>query len=160
GVERTTDAVFDPMPVVEHDRVHVHVTLEPQATYVMLVDLVPRIAGDQPRSDEDFAFDAALNNLRRTYQGWTDPCTRLQSDNEALDDRLVGRNLEDLRMLCDVRPTGLYPTAGVPWYAVPFGRDALVTSLQTLALNPELARGSLRFLAQHQGQKEDSFREE
>src|SRR5205807_1933482 len=64
------------------------------------------------------------------------------------------------RGLDDDRPTGLFPTAGVPWYAVPFGRDALITSIQTLALNPELAVGSLRYLALHQGTKVDPYREE
>ena len=50
-------------------------------------------------------------------------------------------------------PTGLLPVAGIPWFAVPFGRDSLITSLQTLCLNPDIAYGTLRFLAQHQGRK-------
>ncbi len=65
-----------------------------------------------------------------------------------------------MRMLLDRYPTGIYPTAGVPWFAVPFGRDALLTSSFVLPMNPELARGALRFLAAHQGRRVDPRTEE
>ena len=65
-----------------------------------------------------------------------------------------------MRMLCDSYPTGVYPTGGLPWFAVPFGRDALFTSMFALPLNPNIARGALRFLAEHQGHKEDADTEE
>src|SRR5204863_2366183 len=51
-------------------------------------------------------------------------------------------------------------SAGVPWYASPFGRDALITGFQSLLVNPDIARDALLFLAAHQGRKEDAFREE
>jgi glycogen debranching enzyme len=56
-------------------------------------------------------------------------------------------------MLCTRHDTGIYPTAGLPWYAVPFGRDALITAILMLHVNPELARGVLRYLAKHQGRR-------
>jgi glycogen debranching enzyme len=40
-----------------------------------------------------------------------------------------------------------------------FGRDALITALQTLALDPALARGALRTLAEHQARDDDPFRD-
>jgi glycogen debranching enzyme len=43
---------------------------------------------------------------------------------------------------------------------VPFGRDTLITSMQLLPFNPELARGVLRFLAAHQGKRFDEDSEE
>ena len=43
------------------------------------------------------------------------------------------------------------PNAGIPWYAVPFGRDSIITAVQTLSYNPSLAEGTLRVLAHHQG---------
>src|SRR5580700_11419867 len=51
-------------------------------------------------------------------------------------------------------PEGPYRTiaAGVPWFAALFGRDSIISSFQTLALNPALARGTLRSLAERQGQ--------
>jgi glycogen debranching enzyme len=41
-----------------------------------------------------------------------------------------------------------------------FGRDSLVTSLQTLMLNPQIATGTLRFLANCQGTKVDPWHDE
>jgi glycogen debranching enzyme len=54
-------------------------------------------------------------------------------------------------MLMNRYGTGLYPTGGLPWYAVPFGRDTLISSILLLHFNPEIARGVLRFQAAHQG---------
>ena len=48
----------------------------------------------------------------------------------------------------------------MPWYASPFGRDALITGFQALLVNPEIARDALLFLAAHQGKRRDDFREE
>src|SRR5215469_5565763 len=158
GIRRTTEIVFHPVPRIHRGRACLQVELEPHETFVLLVDILPVIGEGQPEAD--FHFDPALNALERQYQVWNQACTRYESDNESLDGGLLWRNLEDLRVLCDDRPTGLFPTAGVPWYAVPFGRDALITSLQTLALNRDLAIGSLRYLARHQGTRVDPAREE
>src|ERR687884_796024 len=52
------------------------------------------------------------------------------------------------------------PPAGIPWFAVPFGRDSLITAMQTLPLRPDVAAGTLRFLAQHQGTQRNDYRDE
>jgi glycogen debranching enzyme len=66
----------------------------------------------------------------------------------------------DLRILLEEYDTGLFPMAGIPWFSAPFGRDALISSIQTLMINPEVARGTLRYLAHQQGRRVDTSREE
>lgn len=158
GVRRETEIVFHPLPRLMGDRASLQLRLEPQETFVLLVDVLPLLGPDEP--DPQFDFDGALESLEHTYTAWNTACAGWSTDNEVLNQGLVWRSQEDLRILCDDGPTGLFPTAGVPWYAVPFGRDALITSLQTVALNPELGRGTLRYLARYQGTKVDRARAE
>jgi glycogen debranching enzyme len=52
------------------------------------------------------------------------------------------------------------PAAGLPWFMTMFGRDSILTSLQTLPFAPELAATTLRELGLRQGTRTDDFRDE
>jgi glycogen debranching enzyme len=56
--------------------------------------------------------------------------------------------------------TYVLPAAGLPWFMTLFGRDTLITSLQTLWVGPGLARGALHLLGALQGTRTDDFRDE
>ncbi len=83
----------------------------------------------------------------------------VRSDNVFFN-RLLIRGMHDLEMMCTNTPEGLYPYGGIPWYVAPFGRDALITSIEFLPWFPDVARGTLGFLAAYQGTKRDEFTEE
>jgi glycogen debranching enzyme len=165
GVRRATEIVLHPTPELhENGHATIRAHLEPHGdphgrdVLIAVVDILPLLGGERPEPDQ--SFDASLAGLKRAYDRWNRSSTRFSTSNEVLDQTLLWRNLEDLRVLCDEQPGGLLPTAGIPWYAVPFGRDAIITSIQSMALNPDLAEGSLRYLARHQGTRLDSFQEE
>jgi len=71
----------------------------------------------------------------------------------------VRRSAADLRMLVSRTPHGLYPSAGVPWFSTPFGRDGIIAALQTLWVNPRIARGVLEYLAATQADSVDEARD-
>lgn len=87
------------------------------------------------------------------------PMTQIHTGHTFFD-RLLTRGANDMVMLSAATETGAYPYAGIPWYSCPFGRDGLITSLEFLPWQPEIARGTLAFLARYQGTKEDFFTEE
>ncbi|MBP5975641.1 amylo-alpha-1,6-glucosidase [Brasilonema sp. CT11] len=49
------------------------------------------------------------------------------------------------------------PAAGIPWFVAVFGRDSIITSLQTMAVYHEFARGTLLRLAQLQATELDDW---
>jgi len=75
-------------------------------------------------------------------------------------DRVFARAGQDLAALAGATEYGPVPLAGAPWFATVFGRDSLIAAYQALPVAPSLARGTLRYLAAHQGTTVDDAREE
>ncbi|HZO22242.1 MAG TPA: glycogen debranching N-terminal domain-containing protein, partial [Steroidobacteraceae bacterium] len=76
-----------------------------------------------------------------------------------LFDEWINKSRSDLALLTTDLATGPYPYAGIPWFATQFGRDAIITALQTLWTQPRLAAGVLRFLASTQARETSAFRD-
>ena len=84
-------------------------------------------------------------------------CTVLGA-NHAFN-RWVRRSTADLHMMVTETEHGPYPYAGIPWFSTPFGRDGIITALELLWADPEVARGVLWFLAQTQATTRDDARD-
>lgn len=69
-------------------------------------------------------------------------------------------DLAALRFTPVIAGTKSLPAAGLPWFMTLFGRDSILTSLQSLPFAPELAETTLRVLAEWQGTRVDDFRDE
>jgi glycogen debranching enzyme len=144
---RVTEVILRPPGI------HQRLELGQGQVFVLEVDILPG------SGHERATFEGGLDRIRNSYKQWSADCATFETDNPALNE-LLQQSRDDMRMLCDFYPTGIYPTGGLPWFAVPFGRDALFTSMFALPMNPEIARGALRYLAAHQGKKVDLDTEE
>ncbi len=159
GVIRRTEVVVNRAPASQQDGALTwHFHLESKETVTLVIDVIPVIGENE--STLNYLYDDALQALQASYRRWHDNTSRIRTDNAFLDRGLLRRSQMDLRILLEEYDTGLFPMAGIPWFSAPFGRDALIASMQTLMINPEIARGTLRYLAQQQGRRVDTSREE
>ena len=116
-------------------------TLEPHERWLLTVEVIPQPANGP--------------NIVGTVPRETTPAS-IWTDNRIFN-KLLLRCRQDLEALQTSFPEGSLPAAGIPWFVAPFGRDSLITSLQTLPLNPQRAIGTLRVLASLQGTKVDTI---
>jgi glycogen debranching enzyme len=101
----------------------------------------------------------AMRSSRAPIDEWLVRRTRVTSDDE-LFNRVLRRSLVDLRMLSSRLDGHDYYAAGIPWFGTLFGRDSLVTALETLAFDGAMAAGTLRLLADRLGRRVDAAHEE
>jgi glycogen debranching enzyme len=94
------------------------------------------------------------------YHAWARSTTTIVTDHE-LFNRTINRSISDLRLLVNDGPTegDRYIAAGVPWFTTLFGRDSIITALQTLAFRPQIAVETLEVLAALQATELDDFRD-
>ncbi len=102
-----------------------------------------------PRAYE-LAEAASLGSLDRARSQYAEVETSSERFNQWLR-----RSAADLRMLVSDTAHGAYPYAGVPWFSTPFGRDGIIAALQTIWINPLIARGVLEYLAATQADRID-----
>ncbi len=156
GIVRRTRLAFDPSPAsLDRDSASFDVLLEPQSATTLGVR-IECVRDGQPPSPLSFddAVTAAATELRAMREG----AARITTSSELFDD-WVARSWADLHMMTTATPHGLYPYAGVPWFSTVFGRDGIITALETLWAHPALAAGVLRYLAAEQATVEDAARD-
>jgi glycogen debranching enzyme len=83
---------------------------------------------------------------------------QIHSSNSRFND-WIKRSLADVQMMTIGNRERNYPYAGVPWFSTVFGRDGIVTALETLWIDPSIARGVLEFLSTTQATEIDESRE-
>ncbi|HWW83360.1 MAG TPA: amylo-alpha-1,6-glucosidase [Vicinamibacterales bacterium] len=144
GEGRRTIVTWSEQPsTTSTDSIGFDFELQPQSPVSLCLSI--RCDRDQrlvaPRSyrEASSAAKAALDQTRSEY-------AIVETSSERFN-QWVRRSAADLRMLATRTEHGEYPYAGVPWFCTPFGRDGIITALQTIWINPRLARGVLTYLA-------------
>ncbi len=96
--------------------------------------------------DPPVVYGVALDASGQRLAALRSQQCRIFSSNDEFNEWL-NRSASDLTMMTTLRAEGPYPYAGVPWFSAPFGRDGLISALQFLWVDAELAKGVLSYLA-------------
>lgn len=155
GQTRATHICFDPQPqelTENHARFDITVPPGDRATIYMRVSCERMARPCEPLSRQ------FLRSLRESMQALKQSrarSARLHSSNQLFNE-VARRSVADITMLSTDTEYGPYPYAGIPWFSTVFGRDAIITALETLWLDPSISRGVLGYLAAHQATQFDA----
>ncbi len=138
-------------------------SLEPGARWRLVVGVQPQLDGATPLAAGSFAreLDEERGRAEQSLREWQSHAPELS----VAWDELVhtwNRSLADLaslRMRVPELADGELLAAGTPWFMTVFGRDTIISSLQSLLLGPDLAAGTLRALAATQATADDPERD-
>jgi glycogen debranching enzyme len=153
-IDRRARLCFDPPPTyLSPQRAEFEMLLAPRERRTLAFTLQCE-SGDE-KTVGDPRFFTAIRRARRELKTLSSRGAQLRTSNDVFNE-VLQRSSADLAMLCTDTPHGSYPYAGIPWFSTAFGRDGLITAIEMLWLDPDLARGVLRFLAAHQATEESA----
>jgi glycogen debranching enzyme len=158
GFPGLTQVVLSERGQADGSKVTYRIALEPRETWRLRADVIP--AADGMRTAVQLAerrFGDELARVRASLAAWRlrVPQLRASWDDLSQSFRQSVADLSSLRMDEDTRVPGQLPAAGMPWFMTVFGRDTLITCLQTLLFGPELAQNALAVLAELQATEDD-----
>ena len=157
GGDARTQVILSQQGHVELGKVRYWVELPPRGTWTLDVEVVPSVDGEQimPRVARR-RFGEERERVEESLSAWK---LRVPQIRASWDDvyHSFTRSVADLASLRIHGGEGLgnLPAAGMPWFMTVFGRDTLITCLQTLLFGPELARSALEVLAGLQATEEN-----
>jgi glycogen debranching enzyme len=157
--EARTQVLLSQRGTLNGSGIEYDVALEPKHTWDLQLDVVPLVntAELAPRLVER-RFGDELVHVRDALAAWQLRVPQLRSgwDDLARSFSQSVADLASLRMRSEADPgRGRLPAAGMPWFMTVFGRDTIITCLQTLLFGPELARTALEVLAELQAKEDD-----
>lgn len=152
-LERNTRISFNPVPDNIAETATFLIDLKPKESTVIYIRIHTR------DTTEDLTWDEAFARQQQHKKQWFSGLPEIKTSNQALN-KVLEQSFNDLYLLTNNLGEGDFPVAGTPWFAVPFGRDSILTALQMLPFKPELAKGTLKTLAKYQGQATNKYTEE
>jgi glycogen debranching enzyme len=158
GFPGRTQVVLSERGYVDGSSVSFNVRLAPRQRWQLRVDVfaAPDGIGIVPSTSErEFGDERA--RVRDSLAAWELQVPQLRSSWDDLSSsfRQSVSDIASLRIRSVSGPLSKLLAAGMPWFMTVFGRDTIITGLQSLLFGPELARSALTVLAEMQA-KEDA----
>ena len=155
--DAVTQVVLSRPGTVDGKCVRFEVELEPRGHWDLRVDVRPSLdGGEEHPLAIDHHFGEERERVQRSLDAWHMRVPVLVTSCEELQ-RSFAQSVADLAAL-RMRTGGtldMLPAAGMPWFMTVFGRDTIITCLQSMVLGPELAVASLEALAALQADVDD-----
>lgn len=147
-LQRETSIVFvtEVAFYIISNSVHFKLHLQPKQQAIINYTVYFK-TGNEKNADIDFqvareSIEEEINKTRGLF-------ANIYTSNSQFN-HWINRSRADILSLLTQTEYGNYPYAGVPWYNTAFGRDGLITAMETLWLAPEVSKDVLIFLAQKQ----------
>lgn len=163
---RVTELHLEPQPqTLEGNRAVWNTRLAPHGSTRLALTIAMGVSTEQHQEPPPIppgprlTFDEMHAQSSARNAEWRKSCTHFCSDDDIFN-AMLQTSTEDFYALRMPESAGTAVAAGVPWFAALFGRDSLISSYETLILDPNLARGTLRVLANYQGRVSDDERDE
>ncbi|MDQ3890535.1 MAG: amylo-alpha-1,6-glucosidase [Actinomycetota bacterium] len=158
GFQGLTQIFFSERGSVDGSQIRYRVALAPGERWRLRMDVIPSPEGLHlvPKLAER-QFGDELARVRASLDAWNVRVPQLRASWDTLA-HSFNRSVADIASLRIGEARGLpaqLPAAGTPWFMTIFGRDTILTCLQTLLFGPELARNALRALAELQAREDD-----
>lgn len=157
NIIRRTEFYFKPTPEIYWDMAIFDLDIAPYETKEIDVEVVMTLGGVPVIRQE---YVTAKKEIEESYDRWQRSLTQISTGNEVMNNVLETCILDLRSLIINTKKDLLVPAAGIPWYDTIFGRDSLITCMQTLMLNPSLSASTLRFLTLYQGTKVDTWTDE
>jgi len=157
GVQRITEIHFSRKPDKweGHDRAIFDIVLKPHEEY--LVEYAIHFF-DGKEERKLLSFSEANKQLEEELRQANKIIAKIKTSNDQFN-QWITQSQNDLLSLLANTDHGKYPYAGVPWYNTAFGRDGIITALETLWIAPDIAKSVLNYLAVTQAKELDAYRD-
>lgn len=138
------------------------IELEQNESWHICIDIFPMTSQGEIETEYRCGeFDIA--EKEPVAEHWKEEVATIKT-NDIILQEAYSRSISDLAALRQAGVKEDYeedvPVTGIPWFMTHFGRDSLITSIQTLFIAPGIAKSVLRALAYNQGTKIDEPSEE
>lgn len=164
-IDRRVEVNFSRKPFIDGLRARFDIELAPHESWHLCIDFIALIDGHRMEPCHRCrAFEVTTPRQRL----FLDEAARIETPESGTLSHTVASCLEQAK--CDLAALRLYDldvddrawtmAAGLPLYVALFGRDTLTTGWQAAMLGPEMMKGALHALANHQGTRIDDWRDE